>query len=259
MPKTQSFQGCGVDVERLASEIQAYLIQHSFEVAFSKSSEERAYFIQARKRGTLRTATGTRRSTDIKISGIPDDFEIRVGTGEWGNNLLVSAPLFVVPIVGIMATGARLYSAKKFESNLWKHIKSRTKSLQDTATYGKKTTKTANQKEYDCDYVEGYPGWTSQVSGGKITVERPESGPIRLIFEAPDGEQITIPASKIEKAAIISRKNSQNEHDLMMEITCQGKDGTTISPVFNISDDVIAGVLAGINNAIEEKRVNCAN
>lgn len=258
MPKTQSFQSCSVDVERLASEIQAYLIQHSFEVAFSKSSEERAYFIQARKRGTLRTATGTRRSTDIKISGIPDDFEIRVGTGEWGNNLIVSAPLFVVPIVGIMATGARLYSAKKFESNLWKHIKNQVKTLHGTATYGKKTTKPANQKEYDCDYVEGYPGWTSQVRG-RITVERPESGPIRLVFEAHDGEQITIPASKIEKAAIISRKNDQNEHDLMMEITCQGRDGVMINPVFNISDDVIAGVLAGINNAIEERRVNCAN
>jgi hypothetical protein len=258
MPKTQAFSGQSVDVERLASEIQAYLIQNNFEVAFSKSSEEMTYFIQARKRNMLRTATGTRRSTDIKISGIPDDFEIRISTGEWGNNIIASAPLFVVPIIGIIATGARIYSAKKFESSLWKHIKNRVDTLQNTATYGKKTTKAANQREYDCDYIEGYPGWSSRVIGGKMTLERQEDNTSRFIFEAQDGEQITIPTSKIERAAIISRRNDQNEHDLMIEITCQGKDGDTIRPIFNISDDVITSVLAGINSAIE-KRVNCTS
>jgi hypothetical protein len=221
-------------------------------VAFSKDQAEPIpmFFIQAKKRGLLRTVAGTRRSIDISIKGTPDSFEAKIGIGEWGNNLIVSAPLFVIPVVGITATAARVYTTKRFEAKLWKYIKEQVELLRNTAVIDKKTTKPRDKYEYDCDYMGGYPGWRSQVIGGKIILEK-NSGTDRLIFEAPDGEQITIPATKIEKAVIVSRKNG-SDNDLMVELTCKDKDGNTINPVLNLSDDVITGVLTGINEIIDE-------
>lgn len=251
MAKTQRFDGYSTDVERLATRIQAHLIENQFDVAFSKDQTEPTpmFFIQAKKRGLVRTVAGTRRSMDISIRGTPDSFEIRIGIGEWGNNLIVSAPLFVIPVVGITATAARIYITKRFEAKLWKHIKKQVELLRNTAI-DKKTTKPRDKHEYDCDYMGGYPGWRSQVIGGKIILEK-NPGTDRLIFEAPDGEQITIPATKIEKAVIISQKNGL-DNDLMVEITCKDKDGNTINPVLSLSDDVITSVLIGINEIIDK-------
>lgn len=257
MTKTQRFHDYNVDIERLAIRIEAYLAENHFEVAFSKEQKESAisYFIQARKLGVLRTAAGTRRSTDIHIRGAHDNFEVTIGTGEWGNNLIVSAPLFVIPVIGIAATLTRLYTAKRFENSLWKYIKEQAKFLRDSTDQNKKeTTKPVDQREFDCDYVEGYPGWNTQVHDGKLILERQKSGIDRVIFESPDGEQITIPAAKIEKAAIISRKKGVDESDLLLEITCRDKNGVTIVPILNLADDVIAGVLAGINELVVEDK-----
>lgn len=250
MSKTQQFDDYNADLKRLATRIQTYLAEHHFEVAFSedKTAPMSVFFIQAIKKGALRTATGTRRSTDISIRGKPDNFEIKIGTGEWGNNLIVSAPLFVIPVVGIAATAARMYSAKKFESNLRKHIKEQIELLRNTAVEEKKVTRISGN-QYNCDYVEGYPGWKGGVVGGKMILEKKE-GADRLIFEAPDGEQITIPASKIEKAAIVLRKKGLGANDLLLEITCKDKNGETISPILNLSDDIITSALTEINQLV---------
>lgn len=247
MVKSQYFDEYDVDLERLASKIQAYLTEHNFEVASSQDTRSiPKYFIQARKRGVLRTSAGIRRSIDIHIDGMPESFEIKIGTGEWGNNILVSAPLFVIPVVGIAATAARIYSAKKFESNLWKQIKAQVELLRNTA----KARAQTKPDQYNCDYVEGYPGWRGTV-GGKMILEKKEGGD-RLIFEAQDGEQITIPAGKIEKAAIVLRKKGLKQNDLLLEITCKNKDGDVINPVLNFSDDTIALALSGINHLVEK-------
>ncbi len=253
MTKLQQFDGYNIDISRLASKIQAYLTEQHFEVASSQDVESSvsAFFIQARKRGIIRTTTGIRRSTNITIKGTSENFEVRIGTGEWGNNILVSAPLFVIPVVGIAATAVRVYSAKKFESNLWKHIKSQIELLKNTGKIEKPRT-TSNQ--YNCDYVEGYPGWRGVV-GGKMILEKKENGD-RLIFEARDGEQITIPAGKIEKAAIILRKKGLGINDLLLEITCKDKNGDIISPVLNFSDDIIALAISGINCLVEKTDSN---
>jgi len=71
----------------------------------------------------LRTTAGARRSTDIMLEGSANNFHVTIGTGEWGKNLLMSAPLFLVPIVGISVTIAKLYTGKKFESTIWKFVK----------------------------------------------------------------------------------------------------------------------------------------
>ncbi|HEX9844967.1 MAG TPA: hypothetical protein VGA92_00720 [Candidatus Nitrosotenuis sp.] len=255
MTKTKRFHGYSTDIERLATRIEAYLSENNFEVAFSKdqTTPVSTFFIQARKLGMLRTAAGIRRSTDIKIQGTPENFEVTIGTGQWGNNLIVSAPLFVIPVMGIVATVARLYTAKKFESNLWKYIKEQASFLRNSAESNKtEVAKPLDRREYKCDYVDGYPGWNSQVLDGKIILQKQKSGFDRIIFESPDGEQFTIPATKIEKATILSRKKGLAENDLMLEITCKDKNGNTINPVLNLSDDVIAGVLAGINEFVAE-------
>lgn len=250
MAKKEQFEGYCADLKRLATRIQTYLAEHHFEVAFSenKTAPMTVFFIQAVKKGALRTATGTRRSTDISIRGKPDTFEIQIGTGEWGNNLIVSAPLFVIPVVGIAATAARMYSAKKFESNLRKHIREQVELLRNTATPEERPARIA-QNQYNCDYIEGYPGWREGVVGGKMILEK-KDGADRLIFEAPDGEQITIPASKIEKAAIVLRKKGLGANDLLLEITCKDKNGETISPILNLSDDIITSALTEINQLV---------
>jgi hypothetical protein len=257
MTKTKKFHNYNIDIERLAVRLETYLTENHFEVAFSKDmmGQVPSCFVQARKVGVLRTAAGIRRSTDIIIQGAPDNFEVAVGTGEWGNNLIVSAPLFVIPVIGIVATLARLYTAKKFESGLWKYINEQAIFLRDSAIPNKKdTTKPLDQREFDCDYIEGYPGWDSQVRAGKMILERQKNGVDRIIFESPDGEQITIPATKIDKVAIIPRKKGTRESDLMLEITCKDKNGKIINPVLNLSDDIITGVLAGINELVAEDK-----
>lgn len=240
MAKTQHFDGYNVDLGHLTSKIQSYLIEHHFDVAFSHDKE---FFIQAAKRGILRTTTGTRRSIDIVISGTPEDFEVKIRSGEWGNNLLVSAPLFVIPVVGIAATAVRAYSAKKLESKLWKYIKSEAESLRNTVQF-QKPRQALNQ--YDSDYIEGYPGWSRGVVGGKIVLEK-HHGVERLIFEASDGEQITIPASKIQKASIVLGRKGLGQNDQLLEITCNDKDGNVIHPIFNLQNGLIADLLVQMN------------
>lgn len=256
MAKKQMFYSYNADIERLVTRIEAYLTESGFQVALSKDQSKpvSSLLIQARKVGALRTAAGTRRSTNITIVGTPEEFEVKVGTGEWGNNLIVSAPLFVIPVLGITATLARFYTAKKFEKNLWRYIKEQANFLRDsTVPKNNKAAKSVDQHEFDCDYVDGYPGWDAPIHGGELILERRKAGLNRLVFVSPDGEQITIPASKIEKASIIPRRKGLGEGDLLVEITCTTKNGKSISPIFNLSDVIVTGVLAGINELVAEE------
>jgi hypothetical protein len=41
----------------------------------------------------------------------------------------------------------------------------------------------------------------------------------------------------------------------MIQITCKDDRGKTIKPVLNVSDDIIKGVLAGINELVSEDKV----
>lgn len=268
MGKTEKFSGLNTDLERLANRVHMYLQENGFEVAFSKDPTEPAswFFIQARKASALRTVAGARRSTDITIKGSPGNFEVSIGTGEWGKNLVTSAPLFLVPVVGISATLVKLYTAKKFEDNLWRYIKDQSKFLADSALRASNESnspsaaaagvKTVDSRTYDCDYVEGYPGWDKQVLGGKLLLVREKGGKNRLAFQSPDSKEITMPSANVIEAHIIARKKGLNEDDLMIQLTCKdASGGKTIKPVFNLNDDIIRGVLAGINELVGEDKV----
>lgn len=253
MGKTERFTGLELDLERLATRIETYLLENNFEVAYSKdpTAPPSWFFIQARKGGALRTAAGARRSTDITIKGQPNSFEVSIGTGEWGKNMLTSAPLFIVPMVGIVATVAKLYTAKRFEKNLWKYINDQAGFLRKSAET--RTEEHLDTRRYDCDYVEGYPGWKTTIEGGKLLLERRRDGKNRLVFKA-DSREIVIPAEKVTGAQIITRKKGLHEDDLMIQITCKDAKGRTVKPVLNLNDDIISGVLAGINELVGEEK-----
>jgi hypothetical protein len=274
MGKTETFTGLNTDLGRLATRVQTYLQENGFEVAFSKDPTEPAswFFIQARKASALRTMAGARRSTDITIRGSPERFDVSVGTGEWGKNLVSSAPLFIVPVVGITASLVKLYTAKKFEDNLWKFVRDQARFLADSATAGGAAAAEEQQpssqpgaaaggvgtdsRAYDCDYVEGYPGWSSPVLGGKLVLYRERGGKNRVVFKSADGgKEIVIPAANITEAHIISRKKGLHEDDLMIQLTCKDEGGRAAKPVLNVNDDIIRGVLAGINELVGEDKV----
>jgi hypothetical protein len=252
MVKTERFAGHNIDLERLTTRVETYLQENGFEVAFSKDPAVPAawFFIQARKAGALRTVAGARRSTDIAIRGGPSSFEVSIGTGEWGKNMVMSLPLFIVPAVGIAATVAKFYAGKKFESNLWKYIRDQIMFLSNSSV-GR--TAKSDTRAYDCDYVEGYPGWKSQVGGGKLMLERARDGKNRIVFSGGASEMIVIPAENVMSAQIVSRKGLHG-HDLMIQIACRDQQGRTIKPVFNLNDDIIRGVFAGITELVGEDK-----
>lgn len=272
MGKTETFTGLNTDLGRLATRVETYLQENGFEVAFSKDPSEPAswFFIQARKASALRTVAGARRSTDITIKGAPDKFDVSIGTGEWGKNLISSAPLFIVPVVGITASLVKLYTAKRFEDNLWKFIRDQARFLADSAKATSSVEQQPSQaaagggvatdsRAYDCDYVEGYPGWHGPALAGKLVLYREKGGKNKVVFKSSSSsdssKEIVIPAANISEAHIISRKKGLHEDDLMIQLTCKDEQGRAAKPVLNVNDDIIRGVLAGINELVGEDKV----
>ena len=253
MGKTETFTGLNTDIERLANRVETYLQENGFEVAFSKDQNQPAtwFFIQARKVSALRTAAGARRSTDIAIRGLPDRFDVSIGTGEWGKNLLSAAPLFIVPIVGIAGTIAKLYTAKKFEDNLWKFIREQARFLSNSSAT--QTRETIDSRAYDCDYIEGYPGWKDKVTGGKLVLYRERGGNNRVVFKSPREQEIIIPAINITGANVVPRKGLR-KGDMVMRLDCRDDKGRNFRLFFNLSNSAIRGVMAGIDELVGEDK-----
>ena len=263
MGKTETFTSLNTDLGRLATRVETYLQENNFEVAFSKDPTGPAswFFIQARKVGALRTVAGARRSTDITIRGSPEHFDVSIGTGEWGKNLVTSAPLFIVPVIGITASLVKLYTAKRFEDNLWKFIRDQSRFLTDSATDSTKVVEAdrpqmgvaEDSRAYDCDYIEGYPGWKEKAIGGKLVLFRERGGKNRVVFKSSDA-QIVIPAENITGASVVSRKKGLHEDDLMIQLDCKDDKDRNMKPVFNLNDDIVRGVMAGIEELAGEDR-----
>jgi len=109
--------------------------------------------------------------------------------------------------------------------------------------------------QYDCDYVGGYPGWSHSVNEGKLVLERSKDSKDRIIFVSPDSKKISINASSITEANIISGKTGYHKDDKMIQIKYTDSKNKTVRPIFNINDDVIRGVLAGIDELVGEDKV----
>lgn len=112
--------------------------------------------------------------------------------------------------------------------------------LKNTGTENK--NEILEQDQTDCHYMGGYPGWHKQMAG-KLVLEGSESHTERLLFVAPDGEQITIPISKIERASILTQRKGVDEDDLMLEITCLSLNGEKINPILSLPSSSISHVM----------------
>jgi len=277
MGKTATFVDKNVDLKRLAKRVYSYLNENKFEVAYSKDEEPATwFFIQARKISTIRTIAGMRRSTDITIKGKPEHFDVIISTGEWGKNMMSSAPLLLGAALGkdndyaviasVAAAGVssviKWYTARKFETNLKNFIRDQINFLEDSylkepKVVKKDTTIKMDSMEYPCDYVSGYPNWNEHILGGRMVLELYQNGKNKIIFLPPSSKKkITLPAEMIEEANMISKKKGFSEDDLMIQLKCKNKSGENIMyPIFNISDDIIRNVVSGISELVSDDKV----
>lgn len=134
--KDERFTGFNVDLERLAIFIKDFCEREGFETRMAKdSTAPPSWFqIQAHKKSFVRTATGTRRSLDVVIKGHPEDFEVAIGTGEWGKNIVAHALLGAVTLGGaLLAGGLGTIMYKRVESKLWKKIKQEIEILRSSS------------------------------------------------------------------------------------------------------------------------------
>jgi hypothetical protein len=107
----------------LQKDIEAWFIERGFET--QSTQRETMYFVQARKKGTIRALAGASRSLFVKIEGEPKNFKVATGTGKWVENLAATVITGFFTLGLTWVTGALLAGwQKKIESDLWDFIKS---------------------------------------------------------------------------------------------------------------------------------------
>ncbi|MBI2125799.1 MAG: zinc ribbon domain-containing protein [Thaumarchaeota archaeon] len=135
MGKDERFTEFNVDLEKLADHVEKYGKEKGFEVGVNKdTTAPPSWFqIQMHKKGLFRTVTGTRRSLDCVIRGHPEDFEVAVGTGEWGKNIAAAGLIGVLTVGGaILTMGVGTVTYKRTESQLWGGIRAKIESLRNS-------------------------------------------------------------------------------------------------------------------------------
>ena len=126
--KGASWKNKNVDLQKLAQKIEDFFHADGFpEVRRDESDDKNQYVVQAKKAGVLRTLTSTRKVLTVIIDGTPNDFHVKVGTGEWGKGIAVSVAL--TGVVGLVGLG---FNAA-FREKVWSNIKSIVLSLENTA------------------------------------------------------------------------------------------------------------------------------
>ena len=139
MPRTERFLGRNIDLHRLAVSIEAFNRTNGFESrTYSDQTYPPSWFqIQALKTGVGRTIVGARRCLDIIIRGRPPDFEISIGTSDWGKNIAASLITGTLTLgIGFLWAGASAITYKVFEDNLWNYIRSMIEALQNSTRSG---------------------------------------------------------------------------------------------------------------------------
>lgn len=122
-----------MDLGRLAASIENYCNTHDFETRTIRKAG--FYQIQALKTDAVRTLIGARRCLDIVIKGHSNNFEVTVGTGDWGKNIAASAIVGAITLgVGMIAAGASAAAYKYFEEKLWSYVRKQVSSLTNSAS-----------------------------------------------------------------------------------------------------------------------------
>ena len=118
-----------VDLKKLAGKLVDFFYADGFsEVRQEESADKTQYVIQAKKAGVARTLTSTRKVITIVIKGNPNEFQVEVGTGEWGKGVAMAVVL--TGLIGVVGLG---FNAA-FREKVWTEIRLAIKSLEDTSS-----------------------------------------------------------------------------------------------------------------------------
>ena len=116
-----------IDLKKLAEKMVDFFYADGFtEVRQEESADKTQYVVQAKKAGALRTLSSTRKVITIVIRGNPNDFQVEVGTGEWGKGIAMAVVL--TGLIGVVGLG---FNAA-FREKVWTEIRLAIKSLEDT-------------------------------------------------------------------------------------------------------------------------------
>ena len=127
MSKTKSYGKMPISAPALAHRIVGYLQENKYEVAVSYDEVKKTWaFIQARKAGALRKATGNVRALTVSLrTKRKNQCTVTIGSGNWGKNTILSAaPMIVFPVMGFLNFIGSATSSKMSEANLWMYIES---------------------------------------------------------------------------------------------------------------------------------------
>jgi len=118
-----------VDLKKLAEKLVDFFYADGFsEVRQEESADKIQYVVQAKKAGVARTLTSTRKVITIVIKGNPNEFQVEVGTGEWGKGVAMAVVL--TGVIGVVGLG---FNAA-FREKVWTEIRLAIKSLEDTSS-----------------------------------------------------------------------------------------------------------------------------
>jgi hypothetical protein len=136
LPKTVSYTGRNVELQRLAKAIEDFSETNGFETGVYKdeSSPSTWFQIQLTKTGKGRTVIGARRCLDVVIRGQPGNFDVAIGSGEWGKNIMASLIVGTLTLgAGLLWAGGSAATYRLFEDKLWGYVNIQVGSLTNTA------------------------------------------------------------------------------------------------------------------------------
>lgn len=135
LPKTVSYTGRSVELQRLAKAVEDFSETGGFETRTYKDegSPPTWFQIQSMKTGKGRSTIGARRCLDVVIRGQPDNFDVAIGSGDWGKNITASLIVGTLTLgAGLLWAGASAVTYRLFEDKLWEYVNTQVGSLTDT-------------------------------------------------------------------------------------------------------------------------------
>jgi hypothetical protein len=125
LPNTVRYSNRHVDLQSLAKAVEDFSRSNGFETRtyYDQRTPPTWFQIQSLKTGTGRTVVGARRCLDIIIRGTADDFEVAIGTSDWGKNIAASLITGTLTLgIGFLWAGASAVTYKVFEEKLWRYV-----------------------------------------------------------------------------------------------------------------------------------------
>jgi len=115
------YQNKNCDLSALSRDIQSWFASLGYEIQLNNT--DGAWIVQAQKADTWRKAVGATRAFNILIQGLPNEFSVDIGIGEWVSNLAAGG-IAAVLTGGMTLLGSGLAAgwSKKIEMDLWNFV-----------------------------------------------------------------------------------------------------------------------------------------